>query len=328
MNYFSGTFIEQRRQLEEKGLRHTLSVCSVLCIVSAVLSYALSIVYALFLNREGIDQNGNYTVAYCIQYLLFTGIISVVCMAIPFACATHSLGGAGKLYPIHRIKPLSMLGMIFIGMGACMVFQSLSGLWDKVLGLFGYTNNTVIPYCNNGIVTVLLFLMLAVIPALVEEFVYRGAILHTLKDYGTGMAIIISAVMFGLGHFSLSTTPFAFLSGLVFGFITIKTHSLVPTVFIHILNNTYAIIYNIFCIKSTPQTLFMFNTVIPCFFILMGLISFIIFVCKDKDFLRFEKSSVLLSSKEKSYAVLSNGGLLAFVLLFLFLMIMPLLNIG
>lgn len=209
-----------------------------------------------------------------------------------------------------------------------MFFQNLSGFWDKALSFFGYTSNQILPYCNNGIVTILLFLMLAVIPALVEEFVYRGAILHALKDYGTGMAIIISAVLFGLGHFSLSTTPFAFLSGLIFGFITIKSQSLIPTVLIHILNNTYAIIYNVFCTKSTSEIIFIMNTVIPCLFILSGLAAFIIFVCKDKHFLRFEKSSMLLSCKEKTYTVLSNGGLLALVLLFLLLMIIPLLNIG
>lgn len=327
MNYFSGLFIEHRRQLEERNLKHILSVCAVLCIISAVLSYTLSIICYMFFDNGITNRYENYT-AYCIQYFLFMGLLSVISTAVPFACATHTLGGADKLYPLHRTRPLYTLGIILIGVGACMFFQNLSGFWDKVLGFFGYTNNQTIPYCNNGIVTMLLFLMLAVIPALVEEFVYRGAILHALKDYGTGMAIIISAVLFGLGHFSLSTTPFAFLSGLVFGFIAIKTQSLVPTIFIHIINNAYVIIYNVFCIKSPPEIIFAVNTVIPCLFILFGLIAFVIFVYRDKEFLKFEKSSVLLSSKEKNYTVLSNGGLLAFVLLFLLLMIIPLLNIG
>ncbi|MGN0536521.1 MAG: lysostaphin resistance A-like protein [Acutalibacteraceae bacterium] len=328
MNYYSGLFTEHRRQMEEQGLKRTLSVCAVLCIVSAILSYVLSIAYYIFFNDGGADRYGNYTPVYCIRYFLFIGLISVISTALPFVCASHTLGGMDKLYPLRRTKPLYTLSMIFIGIGACMVFQNLSGFWDKALRFFGYTVNQTIPYCNNGIVTILLFLMFAVVPALVEEFVYRGAILHALKDYGTGMAIIISAVLFGLGHFSLSTTPFAFLSGLVFGFITIKSQSLVPAVLIHITNNTYAIIYNVFCTKSTAEIIFMVNTVIPYLFILLGLIAFTIFVCKDRNFLRFEKSSMILSDKEKTHIVLSNGGLLAFVLLFLLLMIIPLLNIG
>lgn len=73
-----------------------------------------------------------------------------------------------------------------------------------------------------------------------EEFVCRGALLGSLKKYGNWWAIIITAALFGLMHMNFYQGPYAFLMGLVLGFVAVKTESIWCSVIIHAINNTYS----------------------------------------------------------------------------------------
>ncbi len=77
----------------------------------------------------------------------------------------------------------------------------------------------------------------AVIPALFEELLYRRLICKELTIHGSAFAIIISALLFGLAHFSFYTFPYAFICGLVLGFVYLKTGSVKYTAAIHFANN-------------------------------------------------------------------------------------------
>jgi len=82
----------------------------------------------------------------------------------------------------------------------------------------------------------------AVLPALVEEMVFRGYILGALRPQGDGLAIVFSAVFFGLLHGNLLQIPFAFILGLIFGYLTVQTGSIWPAVLLHFLNNAFSVV--------------------------------------------------------------------------------------
>ena len=81
----------------------------------------------------------------------------------------------------------------------------------------------------------------AILPALVEEMVFRGYILGALRPQGDGLAIVFSAVFFGLLHGNLLQIPFAFILGLIFGYLTVQTGSIWPAVLLHFLNNALSV---------------------------------------------------------------------------------------
>lgn len=78
-----------------------------------------------------------------------------------------------------------------------------------------------------------------------EEFVCRGALLGSLKKYGSWWAIIITALLFGLMHMNFYQGPYAFLMGLVLGYVAVKTDSIWCSVIIHAINNTYSTVCEI-----------------------------------------------------------------------------------
>ena len=77
----------------------------------------------------------------------------------------------------------------------------------------------------------------AVVPAVFEEFLYRKLFCRELTVHGSAFAVISSSLLFALMHFSSYTFPYAFICGLVIGFVYIKTGSVRYTVAIHFANN-------------------------------------------------------------------------------------------
>lgn len=85
---------------------------------------------------------------------------------------------------------------------------------------------------------------IAVMAPLVEELLFRGAIEGHFLQTGKrpSVAILLSALIFGLIHVNPAQIPFAFCLGLVFGWLYYRTGSVIPGMIGHFLNNSLATI--------------------------------------------------------------------------------------
>lgn len=84
-------------------------------------------------------------------------------------------------------------------------------------------------------------LLVAILPAICEEFLHRGVLLQGIRSMGYKKAIVISGVLFGLIHFSITQTIYATIIGVLLGFIVIATKSIVPAMIIHFTNNAISL---------------------------------------------------------------------------------------
>ncbi len=84
-----------------------------------------------------------------------------------------------------------------------------------------------------------------IIGPVVEEIIYRGLVIKLLSPYGKGMAIFFSALFFGLMHGNLSQSLTTFIGGIIYAMVAVNCNSIVPTLIIHVLNNTFASITDI-----------------------------------------------------------------------------------
>ena len=89
---------------------------------------------------------------------------------------------------------------------------------------------------------VLMFITLAVVPAFVEELLFRGLVLENLLPFGRSTAILGSAFLFGLMHQNAEQFLYATLSGAVLGWIYVSTRSIWPCVLMHLFNNFQAVL--------------------------------------------------------------------------------------
>lgn len=89
------------------------------------------------------------------------------------------------------------------------------------------------------------FISVAIVPALCEEFLFRGCILSNLLPYGKTTAIFASAVLFSMMHGNVAQFFYTFVAGLVLGAVYVETGSIWPCTFIHLFNNFYSIIQQV-----------------------------------------------------------------------------------
>lgn len=86
-------------------------------------------------------------------------------------------------------------------------------------------------------------LMIAVLPAIVEELLFRGLFLSSFLKYTKpSTAIIATALMFAAMHFSLLKLVTTFILGCTFGYVVYKSKSIFPSIFLHFINNAFSVL--------------------------------------------------------------------------------------
>ena len=90
------------------------------------------------------------------------------------------------------------------------------------------------------------FITAAFVAPIVEEVVFRGAILRALlqKNWNPWYAILISAAIFGIIHMNLTQGFSAFAVGIFMGWLFYRTRSIWPGVIIHMMNNTISSLWD------------------------------------------------------------------------------------
>ena len=119
----------------------------------------------------------------------------------------------------------------------CVIFEEFGGI---IFGKIGILSSFVPEIGDDLVSNVLYFIILVVAPAVLEEFCYRGVICGRLARYNRTAAVLVSAILFSLMHQSLDQIPFAFLAGLLLGYLYLRTKSIWTCVIIHAANNGFA----------------------------------------------------------------------------------------
>ena len=177
--------------------------------------------------------------------------------------------------------------MIMLGLGIAYLgnyITSILSTYLEVLNEFGIpvTPNygTAAEYSLDPIEIILMLITTALIPGIFEELIFRGVYLQGLRKYiGDAGAIFYSSLIFGLLHRNIVQAPFAFVVGMILGYICVYTGSLIPSMIIHFLNNAISVILTVIsCNVSADFTSYI--SIAVFIVVLMG--SVIGYVCLNK----------------------------------------------
>lgn len=92
---------------------------------------------------------------------------------------------------------------------------------------------------------VLNLLLLALLPAIGEELVFRGIIFSGLKSAkGKAFAVVGSSLLFALMHGNLAQFVYPFIMGLVFSMVVLRTGNLLYSMIVHFVNNALVIVFS------------------------------------------------------------------------------------
>lgn len=91
---------------------------------------------------------------------------------------------------------------------------------------------------------ILAIFLLAVLPAISEELLFRGIVFNGLRsrisDWG---AVVLSSLMFALMHGNLLQLVYPFILGMVMAWIVMRTGSIVASMIIHFTNNFLVVVF-------------------------------------------------------------------------------------
>lgn len=133
-------------------------------------------------------------------------------------------------------KSLSFKNIIaFIGMGLGAYFIGII-IINLLIGVFPEYNE--ISNSFNHYEPVLRFIAMVILPPIVEEYLFRFKIQGYLKEgFGTPIAIIGQALLFGMLHYYMLQKIYATVLGLLFGYIRERNKNIQSSIWMHMTVN-------------------------------------------------------------------------------------------
>ena len=137
-----------------------------------------------------------------------------------------------------NLKWHTYLIMIVVGVISLFGIQYFISIIDDLLITLGYNMaSTSINPTSWGTFFLSVF-VLAILPAIGEELIFRGIILNGLRTRFNDIAsIFISAILFALMHQNLQQLIYPFLLGSIMAWAVVRSGSLISSVIIHFTNN-------------------------------------------------------------------------------------------
>ena len=149
-----------------------------------------------------------------------------------------------KKFPVRRAFPVKCHPKYFL-IALLLIFGLIFSVsWidtgvTELLKLMGYVpkgQDAYLPNLSGGLIVPAL-LVIAVMPAIFEEGLFRGVILNSVEDgVGTIRTVFIVGFAFSLFHASAEQTVYQFLAGCVFAFVALRAGSILPSVLMHFIN--------------------------------------------------------------------------------------------
>lgn len=168
----------------------------------------------------------NLIISQCI--LLIPALIYVLVMKIDII----------KCIPYRKIKLSDAVSSLLIGY--CLVPLVL--LINVISSVFAtnYLNSSTTEISQYPFIIQLL--LMAFLPTIAEEFVFRGLFYHSYRKNGILGAAILSGVIFGAIHLNINQFCYACVMGMVFALMVEITGSMFSSMLAHFAVNSYSII--------------------------------------------------------------------------------------
>lgn len=99
-------------------------------------------------------------------------------------------------------------------------------------------------------------LMIAVLPAIGEELLFRGVLLRVFREWfkNTAIAVVVSAILFSALHFQFYGFIPRFLLGVFLGYLFVWSGSLWVPIIVHFINNAMAVIVIFYINRNGTET--------------------------------------------------------------------------
>ncbi len=184
---------------------------------------------------------------------LFTGILitQILLLILPniFFIKKNGLS-IKKTWRLNRLSLKNIILVFIITLLTYPVAVYFQAIFVSLLSSFKDVNPNTLPIEVSQAPFLWSVFFIAIVPGICEEIMFRGTILRAYEKLGIKKAIIISAVLFGVFHFTLLNLIGPVILGIVFGIMVYRTNSIYSSMLGHALNNLIALTLNYFLMKN------------------------------------------------------------------------------
>lgn len=146
--------------------------------------------------------------------------------------------------------PWSPAFCLVVFLGLANAGNLFGGLLARGLGVT--TSSTALP--AGGLDLFIRYFSLCVVPAVLEEIYFRGALQGIMRPSGSSVAIFAPALLFALLHLDLAQSITALVCGIFLGWLVERSGSILPGMLLHFINNTLAFL-SLYLRQYAPEQL-------------------------------------------------------------------------
>ncbi len=261
--------------------------------------------------------------AYLLLYAaVYTFVFLAPTVVVSLCFKRHPL----PLTPHRAVEPadgfLSVLGAVGVciltSVGVSMLMSLLARFGVPMPDLPSMLENTPTSFWLN-------VLVMAVLPAVLEEALFRGCVLRVLRPYGDWFAIVVSAVLFGLMHGNIIQIPFALVVGIALGWLYVATENIWLPIAVHFANNLLSVSMEYAMLQLDEAGQESFAVLVYGMVISLGVAAILVLTLKKSALFHRFNNNQWLSSAEKVKALLSSAPLLIAVIAFVIMLIVGML---
>lgn len=195
--------------------------------------YAVQIIFMAIASAvPAINTNGNLSFLFSMlpMYIIAFPILFLMFKKIPV-----QLTGEKK-----KMSPLQMIVAFIMCYSGTYICNLVAVLLTGIIGALkqGEVENVMVTITESISLPVNLFVVVICAP-IMEELLFRKTLIDRTAQFGEGIAIVFSGLVFGLFHGNLVQFGYAFLLGIFFGFIYIKTKNIVYPIILHMIINFF-----------------------------------------------------------------------------------------
>lgn len=178
----------------------------------------------------------NYLLQSQNEVVIISGILSLLVLWLFFKLRKKNL-----LAEVKLTKVSATYGIIAVGLGVGMMLTinfGLSLLPESWLLAYAEQSGMI-----TGGSTIAVIISTMIMAPLIEEIIFRGLIVSRLKKAVPGtVAVLLTALVFGLAHGQILWMTYTFVLGVVLGLVAVKTDSIIPGIIMHMVFNVCGVV--------------------------------------------------------------------------------------
>lgn len=148
----------------------------------------------------------------------------------------------------------TMTKLLLLTLGLQTAASYLASLIGAILEMFGLKGATADLSPTTSLpANLIMYFYACLLGPVLEELLYRGVLLQSLRKYNERFAIFFSSAIFGLMHQNYQQFILGFIVGIPLATVTIKHGSLLPSIFAHIIMNTSGIVFSCWIQYASPE---------------------------------------------------------------------------